>query len=236
MNSWALKPLTKCGLACDCSQGHWKSRQHEQLRCEAERCRMHSGDPLAVFGCRMRACCALLLALCLTAPAEIKHFYRINDDIYRGTQPRKEDWPILAKMGIKTVLDLRGGPIHRPRERKRVEATGMRYISIRLSGIFPPKDRQIARILGVLENPANAPVFVHCWRGADRVGLVIACYRIAHDHWTNAQALAEARHQRLNPLEVFMRRYVRNFDPSRVWQSESRHEGERHSLCSQKCL
>lgn len=162
----------------------------------------------------MRACCALLLALCVTAPAEIKHFDRINDDIYRGTQPKKEDYPKLSQMGIRTVLDLRGGLIHKPKERKRVEAAGMRYISIRLSGIFPPKGRQIAQILSVLEDPKNAPIFIHCRRGADRVGLVIACYRMVHDHWTNAEALAEARHQRLNPLEVLMRRYVREFDPS----------------------
>ena len=186
----------------------------------------------------MKACC-VFLALCVAAPAEIKHFYRINESIYRGTQPRKEDWPSLAKMGIKTVLDLRGGPIHKPRERKRVEAAGMRYISMRLSGIFPPKDRQIARILEVLENPADAPIFVHCWRGADRVGLVIACYRIAHDHWTNSRALAEARHERLSPLEVLMRRYVRNFDPSRVCreaESESGHQRELQCPCPQECL
>jgi tyrosine-protein phosphatase SIW14 len=163
----------------------------------------------------MRACCALVLALCLTAPAEIKHLHRIDENIYRGTQPKKEDFPKLAEMGIKTVLDLRGGRIHKPRERRRVEATGMRYVSIRLSGLFPPKDQQIAHVLSVLEDPENAPVFIHCWRGADRVGLVIACYRMVHDHWTNVEALEEARHQGLSPFEVLMRRYIRHFDANR---------------------
>ena len=139
----------------------------------------------------MRACCVFLLVLCVSAQAEIKHFYRMNHDIYRGTQPKKEDFATLAHMGIRTVLDLRGGPIHKPRERKRVEAAGMRYISIRLSGIFPPKDWQVAQVLSVLEDPEKAPIFIHCWRGDDRVGLVIACYRMDHDHWTNAQALEE---------------------------------------------
>jgi tyrosine-protein phosphatase SIW14 len=166
----------------------------------------------------MKASCALLLALCLSARAEIKHLYRVDDHVYRGTQPKKEDFATLAHMGIRTVLDLRGGPIHGPKERKQVQAAGLRYISIRLSGLFPPKKRQIAQILAVLENPANAPVFVHCRRGDDRVGLVTACYRIAHDHWTNARALEEARRDGLNPLEVLMRRYVRKFDPAQVRQ------------------
>ena len=94
-------------------------------------------------------CMVLLLGLCFTAQAEIKRFYRVNEGIYRGTQPKKEDFPKLAQMGIRTVLDLRGGRIHKPRERRRVEAAGMRYVSIRLSGIFPPKNWQIAQVLAV---------------------------------------------------------------------------------------
>lgn len=81
-------------------------------------------------------------------------------------------------MGIRTVLDLRGGPIHKPRERRRAEAADMGYISIRLSGIFPPKDRQVTQVLAVMEDPERWPIFLHCWRGDDRVGLVIACYRM----------------------------------------------------------
>jgi protein tyrosine phosphatase (PTP) superfamily phosphohydrolase (DUF442 family) len=128
----------------------------------------------------MKAVDPLWLALCFTAHAEINHFYRVDKSISRGTQPQKEDFPKLAQMGIRTVLDLRGGRIPKPRERKRVEAAGMRYISIRLSGIFPAKNPQIAQVLAVLEDPANAPLFVHCWRDDDRVGLVIACYRMDH--------------------------------------------------------
>ncbi len=94
----------------------------------------------------------------------------------------------------------------------------MQYISIRLSGIWAPKKEQIAEILAVLEDPAREPVFVHCRRGDDRVGMVIACYRIAHDHWTNEQALKEARLDGINPLEVLMKRFVRHFDPSTTVQ------------------
>lgn len=141
--------------------------------------------------------------------------YRVDEHVYRGRQPNREEFAELAHMGIKTVLDLRGGAIHGPWERKLVEASGMRYISIGLSGVFAPTDQQIARILAVLEDSKQAPVFVHCKRGADRSGLVIACYRISHDHWTNTQALLEARQQGFSRLEVLMQRYVRLFDASR---------------------
>jgi protein tyrosine/serine phosphatase len=119
-------------------------------------------------------------------------------------------------MGIKSVLDLRGGWIHKPRERKWVEAAGMQYFSVRLSGIFPPKKMQIARILALLQDPAQGPYYVHCRRGYDRSGMVIASYRIAHDHWTNEQAMEEARSFGLNRFELLMKRYIRTFDPSKL--------------------
>ncbi|HTS31983.1 MAG TPA: tyrosine-protein phosphatase [Bryobacteraceae bacterium] len=158
---------------------------------------------------------ALLLVVVACASAQTKDpaIYRVDDHVYRGRQPANDEFAALRKMGIRTVLDLRGGSIHAPRERALVEAVGMQYVSIGLSGVFAPTQQQMARILALLEDPARAPVFVHCRRGADRSGLVIACYRIAHDHWTNAQALAEANEQGFSHLEVLMRRYVRRYTP-----------------------
>jgi protein tyrosine/serine phosphatase len=155
------------------------------------------------------------LAACLSG-AEIRGLQRIDDHVYRGVQPGEADYQELARMGIKTILDLRGGWIHGPKEKKRAEAAGLGYVSIRLSGFWEPHDSQIAKALSILEDPARQPVFVHCRRGADRVGLVIACYRIQHDHWTNEQALQEAAQGRLSPLEVLMKRYIRHFDPARL--------------------
>lgn len=164
----------------------------------------------------VKFCCALVLAASLLGTAAEPKTYRVDAHVYRGRQPRKDDFPVLAKMGIRTVLDLRGGPIHKPRERKEVEAAGMQYISIRLSGIFAPSYRQMDQILAVMLDPGRAPVFVHCRRGDDRAGMAIACYRIVHDHWTNEQALAEARQNGISRFEVLMRRYVRHFDSSRL--------------------
>jgi tyrosine-protein phosphatase SIW14 len=171
-----------------------------------------------------RACSAFLL-VSVCAQAQIKHFQRVDDHIYRGSQPQPPDFPVLARMGIRTVLDLRGGPIHKPRERKLVEAAGMHYISIRLSGIWEPKDRQIAQILEILQDPSRAPIFVHCRRGIDRVEEVIACYRIEHDRWPNRQALAEAR---INPLELLMRHYILHFDRTRVAPLLTEQHAERY--------
>lgn len=158
----------------------------------------------------------LLLAIVASASAEVKNLHRVDQHIYRGMQPTPAGFRELAEMGIRTVLDLRGGPIHKPRERKTVENLGMQYVSVRLSGVWEPKDRQIAQALNVLEDPSRWPVFIHCWRGDDRIGMVIACYRIQHDHWTNQQALEEANRLGLHRFEILIRRYIRHFSPGRV--------------------
>jgi protein tyrosine/serine phosphatase len=51
-------------------------------------------------------------------------------------------------------------------------------------------------------------VFVHCRRGVDRTGTIVACYRIAHDHWENRKALAEAEANGMSWTEIAMKYYV----------------------------
>ena len=37
----------------------------------------------------------------------IPNFHQVNDHVFRGGQPAAEAWPSLAKLGVKTVIDLR---------------------------------------------------------------------------------------------------------------------------------
>src|SRR5712691_10062210 len=64
----------------------------------------------------------------------VPHFFQVNDHIYRGGQPSNEGWSSLAKMGIKTVVDLRrDGEDHDHwirEEERAVQAAGMRYVSV----------------------------------------------------------------------------------------------------------
>jgi len=96
----------------------------------------------------------------------IPNFHQVAEHLFRGAQPAASEFQSLARMGIKTVLDLREEG-HSVTEEKLVEAAGMRYISLPMSGVLPPTDQQIARALAVMEDSANGPVFVHCGRGAD---------------------------------------------------------------------
>ena len=137
----------------------------------------------------------------------VSNFHQVNDHVYRGAQPHGEGFEGLAKLGIKTVIDLRG----EKSEATAVERTGMHYVRLPWSGYKAPDDSQISKVLSLLNDDSAWPVFVHCRRGADRTGTAIACYRIAHDHWTNQQALAEARTFGMSSMEVAMQHFILSF-------------------------
>src|SRR5438105_11446181 len=41
----------------------------------------------------------------------IRNFGKMDDRFYRGAQPGEQDFKDLAKLGIKTVIDLRNEPV-----------------------------------------------------------------------------------------------------------------------------
>ncbi len=70
-----------------------------------------------------------------------------------------------------------------------------------MKGMSTPDAKQVASVLAMFTDSASGAVFVHCKRGADRTGMVIAVYRISHDHWDNRKALAEAKADGMSFLE-----------------------------------
>jgi tyrosine-protein phosphatase SIW14 len=137
----------------------------------------------------------------------VPNFHQVDEHVYRGAQPRNQGFTGLAKLGIKTVIDLRG----ETSEETAVERAGMHYVRLPWSGYRAPDESQIHTVLSVLNNSSDWPVFVHCKRGADRTGTAIACYRIEHDHWTNQQALTEAKTFGMSSMEVAMQHFILRF-------------------------
>jgi len=148
------------------------------------------------------------------APA-IPNFHQVNDHVYRGGQPPADSWPSLAALGVKTVIDLRREDEHSSAaEAQVVAAAGMKYVNVPMKGVVAPSNEQIAKVLTLLNS--GEPVFVHCKRGADRTGAVIACYRIAHDNWQRAQALKEAKSHGMGMVQFGLKSYIMAFQPTMV--------------------
>lgn len=142
----------------------------------------------------------------------LPNFQKVDDHVYRGAQPTNNGFEDLAKRGIKTVVDLRDiGEHSQAGEQKAVTDLGMRYVSIPMQGMSTPKDKQIAAVLALLNDVTSGPVFVHCKRGADRTGTVIALYRIVHDGWNSKRALSEAKSYGMSVFQRAMQHYVTDY-------------------------
>lgn len=141
----------------------------------------------------------------------VTNFHQVNDHLFRGAQPTDLGFQSLAKLGVKTVIDLREVSDRSAQERNSVEAAGMKYVSIPFRGMSAPSPEDVAKVLALFDDASAGPVFVHCRRGADRTGTVIACYRIAHDGWDNQKALQEAKADGMSWTEVAMHNYVKHY-------------------------
>ena len=142
---------------------------------------------------------------------ELPNFHRVNERLYRGGQPKDGGLKVLADLGIKTVVNLRGESDDTREEGVEAARLGMKFISIPMSSAGRPNDEQIRRALAVVEGAQEGPVFVHCRRGSDRTGAVIAIYRILHDGWTAKQAIDEAKRYGLGLIQFQKRDYINDY-------------------------
>ncbi len=167
---------------------------------------------------RLRFLCNGVLTFALALPVfadasapGIRNFHQVDAHVYRGAQPTEEGFQYLAKLGVKTVIDLRESDGRSRKEEQMVTAAGMKYINVPMTGLTPPTPVEIRGILDILENDPTGAVFVHCKRGADRTGAVIASYRIDHDGWDNVRALGEAMAQGMSFFQLPRQNYIRTF-------------------------
>ena len=155
--------------------------------------RVHSLKGLAAAG--------VLLVLALTGvitsaqkagpPPPIKNFGKVNDNYFRGSQPTRPQLAALKATGVKTIIDLRKDYV--PEERQWAKDLGLNYFNLPLRPGKAATKEQTEYFLSLVNDPANAPVYVHCKGGKHRTGALTAVYRITHDGWTAQQAFDEMK-------------------------------------------
>ena len=147
---------------------------------------------------------------------------KISDHLYRGAQPNPDGVRSLQKFGITTIIDLRGEHHDESEsEKKQAEQLGMQFLLIPGDGWSNPADGQIAEFFNVIAQRPQQTVFVHCWLGEDRTGVFVAAYRIAFDHWTAQQAIAEMHDFHFNAIwHPSMQDYIKHF-PERLATSQA---------------
>ncbi|MFZ5996977.1 MAG: fused DSP-PTPase phosphatase/NAD kinase-like protein [Nitrospirota bacterium] len=128
----------------------------------------------------------------------IPNFHKVYDEVYRGARPREKGIKELKQMGIKTIVNLEREMFEKvpgevKKERRWAEEAGIKFFHVPLHPFFAPKKEEIEKALAYITDPANHPVFVHCDRGSDRTGIVIAAYRMQVNGWSFEKAYAEMK-------------------------------------------
>lgn len=138
---------------------------------------------------------------------------KVNDVLFRGAQPKENGLAELKKLGITTIVDLRGEDREKfDWERDAAEALGMRFVHLPVSGWAPPTDEQVAQFLALFREDQHQKVFVHCRFGDDRTGVFVAAYRMAVEKWSPEQAMGEMYFFGFNGFwHPSMKKFIREF-------------------------
>ncbi len=139
--------------------------------------------------------------------AGLENVGRVAPGVFRGAQPQPEGYRTLKEMGIRTVVSLRS----RHGEAKAVEAARMRSIELPMSTFDEVDVETIRKVVALMADPANQPVFVHCAHGQDRTGIVVAVYRMDVDGWTEADAEQEMQAFGFNDIWVQYKEFVQRY-------------------------
>jgi protein tyrosine/serine phosphatase len=122
---------------------------------------------------------------------KLGNFGQMDDRFFRGDQPLQGDYQALKDIGINTVIDLRNDPTDY--EKGAVEALGMKYVNIPMSGWKSPKQKDVDAFLALVNNPETGKFYVHCKAGIHRTGVVGAAYRYTKYGWNYDQVYKEMK-------------------------------------------
>jgi tyrosine-protein phosphatase SIW14 len=149
--------------------------------------------------------------------ADILNFHEVDAEVYRGARPHCSAYAKLARLGIKTILDLEGNT------NETIEGCGLkpnqfRYISFRIGPAEPAlagvSIEKLHRLFQILQD-APKPIFISCRYGKDRTGTIVAIYRMKQGELSFEQAKREALYYNLSRRFIGLRRTLLRYrDPA----------------------
>ena len=142
----------------------------------------------------------------------IPRYQSVRDSyLYRGGQPSKEGMRELINRGVSIIVNLRSGNSDM--------RTIQKYFKGRIKSIhvpifpFRPTDKSVIKFLRIFTSiEKKEAVYVHCFHGADRTGLMCAMYRIIFDGWNKQQAIDEMRKNGFHFWHRNIIEYIKNTD------------------------
>ena len=118
----------------------------------------------------------------------LENFYRVSDELYRSKNPSSKHLQALRAAGIKTIINLRSS---KPDTTETFRQAGItpHWHPMKAGSVTQADLVSVLRLL----KKSPKPALIHCRRGADRTGFIIAGYRIVHQGWPKEDAIREMR-------------------------------------------
>ena len=142
--------------------------------------------------------------------------HRIDAHAWRAAQPAPHQIAALPKLGIRTVVNLRGermcGSYYL--ERAACERHGLKFVDFQVRSRAAPSLAELRGARELLET-VEYPILMHCKSGADRAGLMSVLYRHLREGVPIAEALPQLslrfghiRQGDTGILDAFFERYL----------------------------
>ena len=151
---------------------------------------------------------------------KIKNFGQMDENYFRGGQPKRDQYGQLRDVGVTTIIDLRNDP--EEYEKTTAESLGMKYINIPMDDAEYPSDAAINQFLEEINDPANGKMYVHCKGGKHRAGVTGAVYRMTKYGWNYDQAFAEMERFKFDTswgrkvMKTFVRDYAKKMETAKA--------------------
>lgn len=157
----------------------------------------------------------LVMQACTQVPANhtsdpTANFVQVSQGLYRGARPDEAALTRLSQMGVRTILNLEDDAGAIDRERTILAKLGVTQVSMPMSGLSTPDNDQMTETLAILNEQRNYPVFVHCVKGMDRTGVVIALHRVFNQGWSARDAEEEMKALGFNTMLDALQNYFEN--------------------------
>lgn len=146
---------------------------------------------------------------------DLGNFGKVTERVFRGARPTEAGMKKLADMGVRTIISLENDKKVVLREKAWAEKYGMRFHSIPMSIILPPKEAKVEQFLAIAQDQAQLPMYFHCMQGRDRTGTMALAYRVKVQNWDYEQAYGEMKsygfHTYLLGLKLFVYNYAKKY-------------------------
>lgn len=139
----------------------------------------------------------------------IPNFHKVDGVVYRSGIVTYENFDDVLRYGIKTIVSLKLNIIDTHKERECCNIHNIEFLNIPTDILYyseSTKQQLWRAYYAVVER--RKPILVHCTRGSDRTGLVVALYRMFKNYWDVEDAIKEMDKLGFNPALDFWKEWL----------------------------